>query len=375
MLVFTCDECGAQLKLKDESAGKKVRCPSCQAVVTAPAESTDDGTNAISASAPARRRGADDDDDDRPKKRSRRDADSNGVTPATSGKALTCLILSLANCLCLPFVLSLPSIIFGILAIVDVNRHPSRLKGKGMAITGIILSILGNIFLVVVIVVCLVVAPGTVGVFAFRQAAGKNAAANNLKQIALGMHNYNDTYKRLPPAPGMDLQEAAQQKLSWRVALLPFIEEGPLYTRFNLKQAWDQQPNNTLLQPRPRAYGSPNNEAPEPSTTFFQVCTGPNTLFPDNKTVVRLSQIPDGSSNTIYALQAQSDAVPWSKPADIVMTPAGQPLPPQLQGKVSMLVSMCDGSVRFVNRSKLSDQTLRLAIDPKDGQPLPLDWN
>jgi hypothetical protein len=40
-----------------------------------------------------------------------------------------------------------------------------------------------------------------------------------------------------------------------------------------------------------------------------------------------------------------------------------------------MLVSMCDGSVRFVNRSKTSDQTLRWAIDPKDGQPLPADWN
>jgi predicted Zn finger-like uncharacterized protein len=377
MLIFNCDECGAQLKLKDESAGKKVRCPACQAVVAAPAESAEYGANAISASSPARRRIADD-DDDRPKKRSRRDADSNGVTPATSGKALTCLILSLANCLCLPFVLSLPSIIFGILAIVDVSRRPARVKGKGLAITGIVLSILGNIGMAILIVVVLVAAPGALVLPALinvRGAAGKNATANNLKQIALGMHFYHDANNRIPPAPGVDLLNTGQPKLSWRVALLPHVEQGQLFNRFDQKQAWDQPPNNPLLQQRPMVYGTPINEPPDPTTTFFQVCTGPNTLFPDVKTPVRMTQITDGTSNTIFALQAQSGAVPWSKPADIVMTPAGQPLPAQLQGKGTMLVSMCDGSVRFVNLGKLSEETLRRAIDPKDGQPLGADWD
>jgi predicted Zn finger-like uncharacterized protein len=378
MLIFNCDECGAQLKLKDDSAGKKVRCPSCQAVVTAPAESASDEATAISASASARRRSADDDEDVRSKKRSRHDADGNGVTPATSGKALTCLILSIANCLCLPFVLSLPSIIFGILAIVDVSRHPARVKGKGLAITGIVLSIVGNIGMAILIVVVLVAAPGALVLPALinvRGAAGKNATANNLKQIALSMHNYNDTYGRLPPAPGMDLQNPGQPKLSWRVAMLPYLEQGALYNRFALPQPWDQPPNSVLLQQRPMVYGTPINEPSDPTTTFFQVCTGPNTLFSDVKTPVRLMQITDGISNTIFALQAQSGAVPWSKPADIVMTPAGQPLPAQLQGKGTMLVSMCDGSVRFVNLGKLSEQTLRRAIDPRDGQPLGADWD
>src|SRR5260370_7598728 len=54
MLVFNCDECGAQLKLKDDVAGKKVRCPSCQAVVTAPPHSTHEGATPISPSPPAR---------------------------------------------------------------------------------------------------------------------------------------------------------------------------------------------------------------------------------------------------------------------------------------------------------------------------------
>jgi hypothetical protein len=83
-----------------------------------------------------------------------------------------------------------------------------------------------------------------------------------------------------------------------------------------------------------------------------------------------IHEIADGSSNTFLFAEAQTP-VPWSKPADMAVTPNGPlPLPPD-----QFLAAMADGSVRMVNRRGVNDQTLRLVIDPRDGQRLPMDWD
>jgi hypothetical protein len=51
-----------------------------------------------------------------------------------------------------------------------------------------------------------------------------------LKQLALAMHNYHDTHGRLPPA--VVYGEDGKALLSWRVLLLPFIEEDNLFRQF-----------------------------------------------------------------------------------------------------------------------------------------------
>jgi hypothetical protein len=63
-------------------------------------------------------------------------------------------------------------------------------------------------------------------------------------------------------------------------------------------------------------------------------------------------------------------AVPWSKPADMVMPSDPLPLPED-----RFFAAMMDGSVRTIDRRKVSDQTIRLVIDPNDGQALPMDWD
>lgn len=383
MLVFRCNECGAQLKLKDEMAGKKVRCASCNAVVTAPAEAGDatavtaspkgQGRSAAITDEPSRGRSRPDaaeDENDRPRGK-----------PATSGKAIAALLLSIANCLCLPFILTLPSLILGVLALMDISRQKGRLTGKGMAITGIALTVAGNLVYVALVVVVLLVGPAALLPAALNvQAASRRMeTVNNLKQIGISMHNYHDTYKHFPPAPGMGPVPDAQPKLSWRVGLLPYVEQAPLFNQFNPQVAWDQQPNQPLISHRPKVYETPIHPTTDLTTTYIQVCTGPNSLFSDPKTPIRIPQsIPDGTSNTILTVQAMANPVPWTKPADIMMTPPGQPLPPGLQkqpGQPKFVVGMCDGSVRIINRERISDQTLRLAIDPRDGQPLPPDWD
>jgi hypothetical protein len=90
----------------------------------------------------------------------------------------------------------------------------------------------------------------------------------------------------------------------------------------------------------------------------------PRILFPDS--------FPDGSSNTVLVVEAKKP-VPWSKPEDLPYDRTS-PIPP-LGGLFpdGFHAAMADGSPRFISH-KVSEVTLRRAIERNDGQPLGNDW-
>jgi len=92
-----------------------------------------------------------------------------------------------------------------------------------------------------------------------REAAARTQAVNNLKCIGLAMHNYHDMHKRLPPAAICDA--TGRPLLSWRVALLPFVDvaENKLYGEFKLDEAWDSPHNLKLLERMPFVYQTPGS--------------------------------------------------------------------------------------------------------------------
>jgi prepilin-type N-terminal cleavage/methylation domain-containing protein len=63
-----------------------------------------------------------------------------------------------------------------------------------------------------------------------REAASRIRCANNLKQIGLAVHNYHETFERIPPA-----SLGGDGEVSWAVLLLPFIEQDNLFQQWNLK--------------------------------------------------------------------------------------------------------------------------------------------
>lgn len=201
-----------------------------------------------------------------------------------------------------------------------------------------------------------------------RQAATRTISANNLKQIGLAMHNHADTWGKLPAAAIYGRN--GQPLLSWRVAILPFVEQVNLYKQFKLDEAWDSPHNLKLLPLMPKVYAPVAGDA-GPNSTYYRVFTGPNTSFP-GPVPFRFIDFRDGTSNTILVVEA-GQAVPWTKPDELVSKPAG-PLP-QLGGmfKEGFNVLMADGSVRFVKRT-VSDKTLRGAITPAGGEVLGPDW-
>ena len=108
-------------------------------------------------------------------------------------------------------------------------------------------------------------------------------ATNNLRMVTAGLQGYQNVRRQLPPVPGMDPQDPAVPKLSWRVGILTFIAQDPLYKRFGLNAAWDAPVNNPLQNLRPTVYATGLHPVADNVSTRLTICTGPGTLFPDAK--------------------------------------------------------------------------------------------
>jgi hypothetical protein len=196
---------------------------------------------------------------------------------------------------------------------------------------------------------------------------------NHMKQLSLGLDTYADTNgNRLPPYALFGPE--GQPLLSWRVLILPYIEEDALFKEFRLDEPWDSPHNLRLLPRMPRTYAPASKKGnPKDYATFYQVFVGKGTAFEGRKGLHRPEDFPDGMSNTILIVEAAS-AVPWTKPADVHYFP-DSPLPPLgVQSKNYFVVAMADGSVRTVHRKYVSETALRAAITRNGGEVLGNDW-
>jgi hypothetical protein len=201
---------------------------------------------------------------------------------------------------------------------------------------------------------------------AAREAARRTASMNNMKQIALAMHNYHDVYKSFPARAIKD--KPGKPLLSWRVQVLPYIEENDLYQQFHLDEPWDSEHNRKLLAQMPAVYRNPN--LPDGTKTNYLVPVGEDTIFSGDEPA-RMADITDGTSRTIMLLEVDADrAVPWTKPDDYEVD-ADHPLAGlgNLRGGGIFLSGFADGSVRAISRA-IDPETFLLMLKKADGQPI-----
>jgi hypothetical protein len=140
-----------------------------------------------------------------------------------------------------------------------------------------------------------------------------------LKQIGVAFHEYYNSHGQLPPAVVRD--KGGRTLYSWRVLLLPLLEEADLSQSFNLGEPWDSPHNKPLAAKTPRCYlpSVPPDDAGERGLTHYQVFVGPGTAF--ERDGLTFQDFPDGPSNTLLVVETR-EAVPWSKPADLEYDPA-----------------------------------------------------
>lgn len=204
----------------------------------------------------------------------------------------------------------------------------------------------------------------------------RSASVNNLRQIGLGFHNYFSSHNSFPN----DIADAqGKPGLSWRVALLPYIDQDLLYRQFKLDEPWNSDHNKKLIAQMPTTYALPG--VTMNGYTYYRSFTGTGTVMPPpvGKGTpgqafrgVSLAAIPDGTSNTLLAAEA-FDPVIWTKPGDLPFSPGK---PPKLGGAVfadGFTAAFCDGSVKFLRSSSIDTKTLSNLIQTNDGQLVNID--
>ncbi len=205
---------------------------------------------------------------------------------------------------------------------------------------------------------------------------------NNLKQIGLALHNYHDAYNSYPPAYVAD--EHGRPMHSWRVLLLPFLDEEKLYKEYRFDEPWNGPHNITLQDRIPHIYSCPGYQfelrkskiASDYSRrlTNYVVIDDPTAIFDGEKGSTN-DEITDGTSNTIAVVEVHQHAVHWMQPEDI--TPDEMMLEfiasrdeERTNHRDGMQVLLADGSARKLEPD-LSREILKALLTKAGGEKVP----
>jgi len=195
-------------------------------------------------------------------------------------------------------------------------------------------------FLIACAAVLLVFAILYPAVRAARRAAQQVQRENMLRQISLGLYNFHDTYKRLPPAIRRD--EAGRELCSWRFQILPYLES--IMIGIDFSDAWDD-PVNRLLSTHPyRAYcWSSDADFPKSLHTSVVAITGPGTAFDRDRSI----NLADIDSDTIIVVEIADSDTHWMEPGDLHIEKVPNSIVRGLDG-TGVLVLFADGAVWFL---------------------------
>ena len=200
--------------------------------------------------------------------------------------------------------------------------------------------------------------------------ANRNTSLNNLRQQSLAMLNYESANMKFPA--NAIYSNDGKPLLSWRVAILPYIQERRLFDQFHLDEPWDSDHNIKLLDQMPKTYLCPGSE--NTNKTLYQALVGPGTIMNGTPRGIGLGSISDGSTNSIILVETDEEfAQPWTKPADLKFDPNN---PKNGLGNLranGFLAAYCDGSTHFIPNNVESQVLKHLALI-RDGQVIPKEF-
>lgn len=150
-----------------------------------------------------------------------------------------------------------------------------------------------------------------------RAAARRATSMNNLRQLAIACHNYESALQAFPPAYRTD--KGGKKLLSWRVEILPFLEQGELYEKFHHDERWDSPHNKALIEEMPDVFCHPQLTNLEKGKTVYLGVAGQQSIFVPSasRKGTKISQVTDGLTNTLLLVEAnEGRAVYWTQPDD-----------------------------------------------------------
>ena len=168
--------------------------------------------------------------------------------------------------------------------------------------------------------------------------------ATSLRRIGLALHNFHAAYRQMPPIPHIGKDLPPEKRLSWRVFILPFLEEQELYEKFRHDEPWDSEHNLALVKEMPKVFAVGSSDAAEKGKTRFVFPQHANAMYRGPGETAKFRDVLDGLSNTIMAIVAdEDDAVIWTKSDDLTID-LEQPRRGWAMGKDPAIVLMADGA-------------------------------
>lgn len=198
---------------------------------------------------------------------------------------------------------------------------------------------------------------------AAHQSAHNMVTENSMKQLGLACHLFHDKFGSFPPVASFDDQ--GNKMLSWRVYVLPFIDQSELYEKFHLDEPWDSPHNRELIKEIPHTFADAAHQA-RPGYTRILAVEGEQMAFTGQREGLALVTFTDGASQTILMVEVPADqAVPWTKPVDYAVDP-DDPRPTSPDQPFPALFA--DGSVRPIEAGTDAATLLRM-MTRNEGTP------
>ncbi|MDR2170075.1 MAG: DUF1559 domain-containing protein [Planctomycetaceae bacterium] len=205
----------------------------------------------------------------------------------------------------------------------------------------------------------------------------QDVSKNNMKQILLAFHNYHDSHNNLPPAFTVDAN--GQRLHSWRVLILPYIEQYELYKSIKLDEPWDSEHNKQFHDKMPQIYNTPIKRTDlkdkNRKNTSYCVVVGKDTAFKEDGKKIDFGNFNDGTSNTILVVERKTP-VSWMQPEDITQEDAfkgvnkGGEKGIRADANGVMRAGFGDGSARNFLEGKITEKTLRAYLTISGGETI-----
>ncbi len=196
-----------------------------------------------------------------------------------------------------------------------------------------------------------------------RAEARQLSLMNQLKQIGLAIHNYHATEKHLPPRCFTDRE--GKPLLSWRVALLPYIEQSAMYRAMKLGQAWNSEDNLLASQTLIPTY---RDESEPSAKTRMRAPVYPGSIWHGDGPPKTFSDVKDGTSNTIAVIHVpENAAIEWSNPEPWVLS-VDDPMSDVFGDRETASVVLLDGAALVLKKSNMTNEKLIAMLTCDSGE-------